>query len=243
MTQISRGRKTVLAKYGTKAYRTIGAGVAYEVNRILSDNATMGTGTRARTSDGRPQAGKTGTTDRSVDAWYCGYTPELATCVWVGYPNLSTIDGKRQLREMHGIEGLNGPYANVYGGTIPSEIWHLYMDEALKDEPPTEFREPTSDRRVVWRPFSSPWTRRALPPPAPRRATPPPQAPGEDNGKEKDKDKDKDKGGDAPPGQTLPTDPPPAATPAPAPGPAETTPAPAAPAPAGEPPPAGTGTP
>jgi membrane carboxypeptidase/penicillin-binding protein len=60
MTQISRGRKTVLAKYGTKAYRTIGAGVAYEVNRILSDNATMGTGTRARTSDGRPQAGKTG---------------------------------------------------------------------------------------------------------------------------------------------------------------------------------------
>jgi penicillin-binding protein 1A len=35
---------------------------------------------------GRPSAGKTGTTELFVDAWYIGYVPQLATSVWVGYP-------------------------------------------------------------------------------------------------------------------------------------------------------------
>ena len=41
---------------------------------------------RRRVARLRPAAGKTGTAENSVDAWFCGYTPQLATCVWVGYP-------------------------------------------------------------------------------------------------------------------------------------------------------------
>ena len=64
--------------------------VAYEVTRLLHDNITEGTGTAAYT--GCPgQAGKTGTTDRYTDAWFAGYQPNLATAVWVGYPQSNAI--------------------------------------------------------------------------------------------------------------------------------------------------------
>ena len=46
-----------------------------------------GTGTRAQLPDGRPVAGKTGTTENYGDAWFVGYTPQLVAAVWVGYPN------------------------------------------------------------------------------------------------------------------------------------------------------------
>jgi len=55
-------------------------------NSILQRVVTQGTGLRARLSD-RPSAGKTGTTDDYGDAWFVGYTPQLVTAVWVGYPN------------------------------------------------------------------------------------------------------------------------------------------------------------
>ena len=59
--------------------------VAYEVTRLLHDNITEGTGTAAYTGCAG-QAGKTGTTDDYTDAWFAGYQPNLATAVWVGYP-------------------------------------------------------------------------------------------------------------------------------------------------------------
>ena len=62
--------------------RVISDGVAHVVTRILEDNIRYRTGTRARS---RPAAGKTGTTDKHADAWFVGYTPGLATAVWMGY--------------------------------------------------------------------------------------------------------------------------------------------------------------
>ena len=56
-----------------------------EVTRLLHDNITEGTGTAAYTGCAG-QAGKTGTTDEHTDAWFAGYQPNLATAVWVGYP-------------------------------------------------------------------------------------------------------------------------------------------------------------
>jgi penicillin-binding protein 1A len=87
-----------------------------------------GTGTAA--GIGRPIAGKTGTAENYVDAWFCGYVPQLATCVWVGYPN-------REL-PMNYVEG----YAPVYGGTIPALIWHDFMAGALENAPVEEFATP-----------------------------------------------------------------------------------------------------
>jgi penicillin-binding protein 1A len=110
--------------------RAVSDGVASVVTGILEKNMISGTGTRARLDDGRPEAGKTGTTSDYADAWFCGYTPDLATCVWVGY---------RQGRvTMENIEG----QGVVSGPTLPAQIWHDYMAVALANVPPTEFPEP-----------------------------------------------------------------------------------------------------
>jgi len=88
-------------------------GQAYEVTKILKQNVTGGTGTRAQI--GCPAAGKTGTTDAFNDAWFVGYTPKLSSSSWVGYPNA--------LQSMPGVAG----------GTIPAGIWHDYMIVAKGD--------------------------------------------------------------------------------------------------------------
>ena len=62
-------------------------GVAYEANKVLEGPICCGTAAAtAQFSDGRVEAGKTGTTNDYKDAWFCGYTPKLTTCVWMGYP-------------------------------------------------------------------------------------------------------------------------------------------------------------
>ena len=94
--------------------------------------AKNGTGTAA--AIGRPIAGKTGTAENYVDAWFCGYTPQLATCVWVGYPH-------REL-PMHYVEG----YAPVYGGTIPAAIWHDFMSAALEHIPAESLATPSTEQ-------------------------------------------------------------------------------------------------
>ena len=60
-----------------------------------------------RPAPGREVAGKTGTNDNYADAWFVGYTPDLVTAVWVGYPN----ELKPMETEFHGEP--------VAGGTLP----------------------------------------------------------------------------------------------------------------------------
>jgi penicillin-binding protein 1A len=98
-----------------KRKRVLSDGEAYEVTKILEMNVQKGTGTRANI--GCPAAGKTGTTDNYRDAWFVGYTPNLASAVWVGYPNKQV-----EMRSVHGI--------TVAGGTFPAGIWHDYMSRA-----------------------------------------------------------------------------------------------------------------
>ncbi len=117
--------------------RVIPDGVAYTVTRILEKNVQYGTGTGARLD--RPAAGKTGTTDEHADAWFIGYTPTLATTVWVGYPQ-----GEIPMRSVHGI--------SVAGGTFPATIWRLFMEVALARTPPADFREPKAFPE--WKPFT-----------------------------------------------------------------------------------------
>jgi penicillin-binding protein 1A len=66
---------------------------AYLMTDILKDVVTRGTGRRARV-DGIDLAGKTGTTNRGVDAWFCGYSPTITTVVWYGRDTNRPI-GKR----------------------------------------------------------------------------------------------------------------------------------------------------
>ncbi|MBU4313802.1 MAG: PBP1A family penicillin-binding protein, partial [Actinobacteria bacterium] len=61
---------------------------AYRAIEIMQQVMLRGTGTRARLND-RQCAGKTGTTDETADAWFTGFTTNLAACVWMGYPEAS----------------------------------------------------------------------------------------------------------------------------------------------------------
>jgi penicillin-binding protein 1A len=120
-----------------KRRRAISEGTAAVVTRILEQNIQSGTGTRA--AFGRPAAGKTGTNEEHADAWFAGYTPELATTVWIGYTK-----GEIPMESVHGIA--------VSGGSFPAEIWRLFMEPALEGTEPRSFPEP----RVwpTWKPFT-----------------------------------------------------------------------------------------
>ena len=102
------------------------------VNSILQRVVTEGTGTRAALDD-RPVAGKTGTTENYGDAWFVGYTPQLAVAVWVGYAD--------RLQPME-TEFEGDPVA---GGTLPALIWQAFTKRALAhlEEPPEGFPYPS----------------------------------------------------------------------------------------------------
>ena len=119
-----------------KRKRVFTDGVAYEVTKILQQNILAGTGTAA--NFGRPAAGKTGTADDFADAWFVGYTPTLATAVWVGYPRAQI-----PMTNVHGIR--------VAGGTFPAQIWHDFMVAAIGSSPYAEFPYPSQP--VDWQPF------------------------------------------------------------------------------------------
>jgi penicillin-binding protein 1A len=97
------------------------AGVVPKVNDALSGVIRSGTGTAA--DIGRPAAGKTGTAENFEDAWFCGYVPQLAACVGLGYPQAEI--------PMQNLDG----FAQVVGGSVPARIWHDFMVGALQGQP------------------------------------------------------------------------------------------------------------
>jgi penicillin-binding protein 1A len=90
---------------------------------ILRNVVTGGTGTNAQLADGRPVAGKTGTTDEQSDANFLGFTPQLAAFVW------------------HGNADARVPGAG-FGGNVPARIFKRFMDEALVGAPVLQFPDP-----------------------------------------------------------------------------------------------------
>ncbi len=112
-----------------KAFNALTPTQAGVVNSILQKAVRYGTGKRAYLPN-RPVAGKTGTTENYGDAWFVGYTPQLAVAVWVGYP--TTL--KPMLTEFHGEP--------VTGGSFPALIWKSFMEKALKSEEPEGFPAP-----------------------------------------------------------------------------------------------------
>jgi len=115
---------------------------AETVTAILEKVVEEGTGRRAQLT-GRAAAGKTGTNDDYADAWFVGYTPDLVTAVWVGYPN----ELKPMKTEFHGEP--------VSGGTLPALIWKAFMTKALAGTSESQFTAPpylpAYDARVVFR--------------------------------------------------------------------------------------------
>jgi penicillin-binding protein 1A len=105
----------------------IDSNMADTINRALQGVIQHGTGRSAQI--GRPAAGKTGTTESHRDAWFAGYTPELATVVWNGYAD--------SFRAMNNVRGIA-----VVGASFPATMWRLFMTRALADLPATPFAAP-----------------------------------------------------------------------------------------------------
>jgi penicillin-binding protein 1A len=118
----------VLYKAKVKGKRVISEGVAYTVSQCLEGVITHGTGSK-HGYIGRPAAGKTGTTNSNADAWFCGYTPQLATAVWMGYR-----DSRIAMNYVEGIQ--------VWGGDFPTLIWSNFMKAALAKLPVVDFPVP-----------------------------------------------------------------------------------------------------
>jgi penicillin-binding protein 1A len=124
VTKITDAEGNILYESHPNGKRVVREDVAAVVNSILQDVVKYGTGRSA--SIGRPQAGKTGTTDNYADAWFVGYTPDLSAAVWVGH-----TEGLIPMTSVHGM--------TVFGGTFPAQIWRKFMQNALADVPPTSF--------------------------------------------------------------------------------------------------------
>jgi membrane peptidoglycan carboxypeptidase len=107
---------------GPQCERAVEERVAVTATDVLTGVITDGTGTRA--SIGRPAAGKTGTSQNNYAAWFAGYTPDLASAVWIGNPRELTNTG-------------------LTGGSLPASIWASAMRNALSGTPASSFPSPS----------------------------------------------------------------------------------------------------
>ena len=115
----------VLYQADTKAHQAVSRGTAYLMASMLSDVVNHGTGYRARqVGFTLPAAGKTGTTNDYVDAWFVGFTPRIVTGVWIGFDQPQTI------------------IANGYGGELAVPIWANFMKVATKKHKSDWFERP-----------------------------------------------------------------------------------------------------
>ncbi|MGZ8733640.1 MAG: PASTA domain-containing protein, partial [Acidimicrobiia bacterium] len=125
ITRVTTRDGTVLYDAPAARHRVLSTLTARRVNEVLQQVVTDGTGVKARI--GRQVAGKTGTAEDYSDAWFVGYTPELSTAVWIGFPDDTTAMVSPTTR------------VTVTGGTWPAEIWQSYQGAALADRPATTF--------------------------------------------------------------------------------------------------------
>jgi penicillin-binding protein 1A len=110
--------------------RTVDEGVSRTVTAALRGVIEDGTGTGAALD--RQAAGKTGTTQENVDAWFAGFVPGFTTVVWMGY-----AEGAVPMTDVHG--------RSVTGGSFPATIWQRFMQAALDGREVEEFPEPPED--------------------------------------------------------------------------------------------------
>jgi penicillin-binding protein 1A len=116
---------TVIEEHKPQGTRVMSDATAALATDVLQQVVLGGTGTRAKIP-GRQVAGKTGTAQDETDAWFVGFTPQLATAVWMG-----ALDAKVPMFNVGGVK--------VFGGTYPARIWQAFMAQALNGQPAINF--------------------------------------------------------------------------------------------------------
>ncbi|MDP3971552.1 MAG: transglycosylase domain-containing protein, partial [Candidatus Nanopelagicales bacterium] len=164
--EIRRNQGSVEHRLEPRTTRVFSEDVADEVNYVLRKVVTQGTGFAAR-GLGRPAAGKTGTTDSNLSAWFVGYTPELSTAVM-----MARSSAKGDSVSLSGTGGMS----SVSGGSYPARIWTSFMSGALSGLPVSDFVDP-SGRSDRWgESYASPSTSSGSPSPSATKKTKTPTA-------------------------------------------------------------------
>lgn len=130
VSEITDGNGRVLARFaprkaGDESLRVIDSRNAYLMDSLMQDVVRRGTATRALALKRTDLAGKTGTTNDYLDAWFCGYQPSRVAVAWIGFDTPRTL-GRGET-----------------GGSAALPMWVDYMRYALKDMP--EERLPLPD--------------------------------------------------------------------------------------------------
>ena len=94
----------------------------YVLINMMEGVIKRGTGWNAKI--GRPAAGKTGTTNDFVDAWFIGFTPDLVTAVYIGNDDRKPLGNK------------------MTGGVVAAPVWAKFMKNVLKNEEKKDFLQP-----------------------------------------------------------------------------------------------------
>jgi membrane peptidoglycan carboxypeptidase len=105
--------------------KNVMADTTYAMEHVLQPGGTA----YGHALSGRPSAGKTGTTDNNTNAWFTGFTPQLCTSVWIG-----NVDRNKTVSA--------GGVGEVFGGTLPAEVWQQMMNTALAGRPALPFPGP-----------------------------------------------------------------------------------------------------
>jgi len=112
--------------------QVVDAASVFQVVTMMQGVVTRGTGTAAGAGLNRAIAGKTGTSQEFNDAWFGGFTPDLATVVWIGFDTPSTLGN------------------NETGGGVAAPVWHDFMAVALKNRPNLKFIPPPGVTLASW---------------------------------------------------------------------------------------------
>jgi penicillin-binding protein 1A len=115
--KVKQSLKTLPEKEFKPAERTLDPQSAFLIDSMLKDVITRGTGRKAKKLNRTDIAGKTGTTNGPVDAWFSGYSPHLVATAWVGFDDNSVLG------------------RNEYGGSAALPIWIDFMQSALAGKP------------------------------------------------------------------------------------------------------------
>jgi penicillin-binding protein 1A len=108
------------------AERVVSETTAFLMTHMLADVVNAGTAFKARSGGFTlPAAGKTGTTNDYVDAWFVGFTPNLVAGVWIGFDQPRTI------------------VRNGYAGDLAVPLWASFMKSATRDDKPSWFKPPS----------------------------------------------------------------------------------------------------
>ena len=139
VTREEDGEEVTIQEHEPEGKEALTRDQAAAVTQTLRGVVERGTASRYRDlvdEIGRPSAGKTGTSENFVDAWYIGYVPQLTTSVWVGYP-----EERVPMVNINGLPEINGE-------NYPLDIWSLYMQGAVGDLPVEQLDTPSDDLQL-----------------------------------------------------------------------------------------------